>query len=146
MSTALRLRRTHDPLALARNLFGFDPFFRFESGNGAARPTFTPSFEVKENKESYLLRADLPGIEEKDLDVSLHNNVLTVSGSRTAEERKEDETYFVHERQYGSFSRSFSLPDEADPEAIDAELVNGVLTLRVGKKADSQPRKISIKK
>jgi HSP20 family protein len=130
-----------DPYALARELFNWDPFF-------TARPAsaFAPAFEVKETNDSFVLRADVPGVEEKDLDVAVHNGILTVSGSRQAEERKEGESYALYERQYGSFSRSFALPDMADGDRIDAKLTNGVLTLSVAKKAEAKPRKIEIKK
>lgn len=132
---------TRDPYSLARDLLGWDPFF-------TTRPesAFSPAFEVKETTDSFVLKADLPGVEEKDLDVAIHNGVLTVSGSRQSEERKEGESYAIYERQYGSFSRSFSLPDMADGERIDAQLTNGVLTLTIAKKAEAKPRKISIKK
>jgi len=93
-----------------------------------------------------VLRADLPGVDEKDLDVAMHNGVLTVSGSRSAEDRKEGESYALYERQYGSFSRSFALPDVADGDRIDAKLANGVLTLTIGKKEEAKPRKIEVKK
>jgi HSP20 family protein len=130
-----------DPYSLARELLNWDPFF-------TARPAsaFAPAFEVKETNDSFVLRADVPGVVEKDLDIAVHANVLTDSGSRQAEERKEGESYALYERQYGSFSRSFALPDMADGERIDASLVNGVLTLTIAKKAEAQPRKIAIKK
>src|SRR5689334_1540451 len=130
-----------DPYSLARELLNWDPFF-------TARPAsaFSPSFEVKETSDSFVLRADVPGVEEKDLDIAVHNGVLTVSGSRSAEERKEGESYAIYERQYGSFSRSFALPDLADGDKIDASLKNGVLSLTIAKKAEAKPRKIEIKK
>lgn len=130
-----------DPYSLARELLNWDPFF-------TARPAsaFAPAFEVKETNDSFVLRADIPGVEEKDLDIAVHNGVLTVSGSRQAEERKEGESYALYERQYGSFSRSFALPDMADGDRIEAQLTNGVLTLTVAKKAEAKPRKIAIKR
>jgi HSP20 family protein len=130
-----------DPFSMARDLLGWDPFF-------AGRPTsaFAPAFEVKETTDAFVLKADLPGVEEKDLDVSMHNGVLTVSGSRQSEERKDGESYALYERQYGSFSRSFALPDIADGERVEAKLESGVLTLSIAKKAEAKPRKISIKK
>jgi HSP20 family protein len=130
-----------DPYSLARDLLGWDPFF-------TTRPSsaFSPAFEVKETTDSFVLRADLPGVEEKDLDIAVHTGVLTVSGSRQSEERKEGESYALYERQYGSFTRSFSLPDMADGDRIDAKLDNGVLTLTIGKKAEAKPKKIAIKK
>jgi HSP20 family protein len=133
--------RYRDPFAMARELLSWDPFF----GNRPAT-AFAPSFEVKETTDSFVLKADLPGVAEADLDVSVHNSVLTVSGSRQAEERKEGESYALYERQFGSFSRSFSLPDMADGERIEANLANGVLTLTIGKKAEAKPRKIALKK
>ena len=132
-----------DPYSIARELLGWDPFF-----TTAARPAsaFSPAFAVKETTDSFVLKADIPGVEEKDLDVSVHNGVLTVSGHRAAEERRDGESYALYERQFGSFSRSFSLPDMADGERIEAKLENGVLTLTVAKKAEAKPRKISIKR
>lgn len=129
-----------DPFSLARDLLGWDPFF-------GDRPVsaFAPTFEVKETTEAFMIKADVPGVEEKHLDIAVHDGVLTVSGHREAEERKEGETFALYERQYGSFSRSFSLPDIADSEKIDAKLDKGVLMLVVPKKAQAQPRKISIK-
>jgi HSP20 family protein len=129
-----------DPFSLARDLFGWDPFY------AGPRSAFIPAFEVKETSDSFVIKADLPGVDEKDLDVSMHAGVLTVSGSRQSEERKEGESFALYERQYGSFSRSFSLPDIADGERIDAKLVGGVLTLTIAKKAEAKPRKISISK
>jgi HSP20 family protein len=130
-----------DPYSLARELLNWDPFF-------SARPAsaFAPAFEVKETADSFVLRADVPGVEEKDLDIAVHSGVLTVSGSRAAEERREGESFALYERQYGSFSRSFALPDLADGDRIDAMLKNGVLVLTVAKKAEAKPRKIEIKK
>jgi HSP20 family protein len=147
MSLALRTNGNghrslaRDPYSLARELFHWDPLF-----TGRSVSAFAPAFEVKETTESFLLRADLPGVEEKDLDVATHNGVLTVSGSRAGEDRKEGESYAVYERQFGSFSRAFSLPDVADPERIEAKLENGVLTLTIAKKAEAKPRRISIKR
>jgi len=146
---ALALRTTgnnqrslaRDPFAFARELLDWDPFFASRQPSA-----FAPAFEVKETPEAYVLRADMPGVEDKDLDVAVHNGVLTVSGSRQAEERKEGETYALYERQFGSFSRSFALPDLADAERVDAKLENGVLALTIAKRAEAKPRKISIKR
>ena len=148
MSVALRTNGTNgnramtrDPFSLARELLSWDPLF------GDRRVSaFSPSFEVKETTEAFVVKADLPGVAEKDLDIGLHNGVLTISGTRAAEERKEGESYALYERQYGSFTRSFSLPDIADGERIEAKLDNGVLTLTIAKKAEAKPRKIALKK
>ncbi len=147
MSLALRngtqapLRpRYRDPFSMARELLSWDPFF-----SGRPASAFAPAFEVKETNDAFVLRADLPGVTEADLDIAVHNNVLTVAGGRQAEERKEGESYALYERQFGSFSRSFSLPDQADGDRIEAKLDRGVLTLTIGKKAEAKPRKIALK-
>lgn len=135
-------RYTNNPLALARDLFGWDPF-------GDVRPgsvTFAPSFEVKETNDQFVVRADVPGVEEKDIDVSLHNGVLSVTGTRAGEQRQEGEAYYLYERQFGSFTRSFSLPDSADADKVNAKLDSGVLTITIGKRAEAKPRKIALSK
>jgi len=130
-----------DPFHMARELLSWDPIF-----GGRPASAFSPAFEVKETNDAFVLKADLPGVSEPDLDIAVHNNVLSVSGSRQADERQEGETYALYERQFGSFSRSFSLPDIADGERIDANLTSGVLTLTIAKKAEAKPRKIAVKK
>ncbi len=141
MSLSLRRTTNRDPFSMARELLSWDPFF-----TGRPASAFSPAFEVKETTDAFVLKADLPGVAEADLDIGVHNNVLSVSGTRAAEERKEGESYAVYERQFGSFSRSFSLPDMADGERIEAKLDHGVLTLTIAKKAAAQPRKIALKK
>jgi HSP20 family protein len=133
--------RSRDPFGLARELLGWDPFHYGRAGN-----TFAPTFEVKETAEAFVVRADLPGVKDADLDVSVHNGVLSVSGSRAAEQRQEGDSYYVYERQFGSFSRSFGLPESADPDRVEARLEQGVLHLTIGKKVQAKPRKIELKK
>ncbi len=133
--------RYRDPFSIARELLSWDPFY-----SGRPASAFSPAFEVKETTDAFVLKADLPGVAEADLDIAVHNNVLTVSGSRQAEERKDGESYALYERQFGSFSRSFQLPDMADGERIEAKLDRGVLTLTIGKKAEAKPRKIAVNK
>ena len=130
-----------DPFQVARDLLSWDPFF----GNRQVS-AFIPAFEVKETNEAFILNADVPGVAESDLDIAVHNAVLTVSGTRHAEERKEGDSFALYERQYGSFSRSFSLPDTADGERVEAKLDSGVLTLTIWKRAEAKPRKIALKK
>ncbi len=137
-STPVRYR---DPFAMARDLFAWDPF-----GDQRPAATFAPTFEVKETAEAYVVRADVPGVKEENVDVSLHNGILAISGARAAEERKEGETYFLYERQYGTFSRSFALPETADGDKVDAKLDNGVLTVTIGKRAEAKPKKIALRK
>jgi len=130
----------------------WDPFRimleMFDQGAREARHVeqlFSPSFEVFERKDGYVFKADLPGVKQEDLDITLNANRLTVSGKREAEERKEGERFYAYERSFGSFTRSFTLPEGVDAEHVAAELKNGVLTLVVPKKPEVQPKKISIK-
>lgn len=132
---------SRDPFQVARELLSWDPFF-----GGRQVSAFVPAFEVKETEEAFVVKADIPGVAEADLDIAVHNNVLTVSGTRRAEERKEGETFALYERQYGSFSRSFALPDSADGERIEAKLDSGVLALTIAKRAQAKPRKITVQR
>jgi HSP20 family protein len=140
-SSGSQVARYRDPFSIARELLSWDPFY-----GGRPASAFSPPFEVKETTEAFVLKADLPGVADEDLDIAVHNNVLTVSGSRSADERKDGESYALYERQFGSFSRSFQLPDQADGERIEAKLDRGVLTLTIAKKAQARPRKISVNK
>lgn len=138
------LTRRRDPFSmLTRDFLGWDPFGELR----LARPSgFAPGFEVLETDNAYVIKADVPGVSEADLDISLHDGVLTISGKREAEEKKEEDTYYLYERSYGSFSRSFSLPEKADAEAVDAALNEGVLQVTIAKREDTKPKKIALKK
>jgi HSP20 family protein len=140
-NTPTTARYVRDPFALARELFNWDVL-----GDQRQPSTFNPGFEVKETPEQFIVRADVPGVKEEDVDVSVHNGVLTITGRRLAEERREGESYYLFERQYGAFSRSFALPDTADSDKVEAKLDQGVLTLTIGKRVDAKPKKISFKK
>jgi HSP20 family protein len=144
MSLTLRTsgtRYARDPFALARDLLARDPFT-------SPRPTsaFVPAVEVKETADAFVVKADLPGVAEDDLDISVHGGVLTIAGARHGEARKDGESYAVHERQFGAFSRAFALPETADGDRVEAQLANGVLTLTIAKRVEAKPRKIAIKR
>ena len=139
--------RERDPFALARELFGWDPMLRYDwpaRTQGTQAATFTPTFNVVERNDAYYLSADVPGVRDEDLDVTVQDNYLVVSGSRNAEERKEGDNYYVYERRYGNFSRAFQLPDNADPNAVDADMKNGVLEVRIAKRESAKPRKVPL--
>ena len=118
--------------------------FRGELGGGNLE--FVPRFDVKETKEAYVIQADLPGVKDDELEVSLSGNLLTISGKREEEHREEGESYYTIERSYGNFVRSFTMPDGVDSESVNADLKQGVLTVRIPKKPDAQPKRISIGK
>jgi HSP20 family protein len=136
--------RLPDPFEMMRNLMRWDPLA--EMGFGRGELAFAPTFEVKETKDAYVFKADLPGIREEDLDVSLTGNRLTVSGKREEEKRQEEDRYYACERTYGSFSRSFTLPEGVDAEHAEADLSSGVLTITLAKRPEVKPRKIEVKK
>ncbi len=130
-----------EPFRLMRDFLRWDPLRDYDLGAPAA---FMPSFDVKESPDAYQLKADLPGILEADLEISLESNRLTVAGKREAETAKDGERWHLAERSNGSFSRTFTLPEDVDSEKVVAELRNGVLTLMVPKRPEVRPKKISV--
>lgn len=141
------ITREVDPFRVIRDMFRWDPFQEMMPTWPSAdwRGTFAPAFEVKETKDSFLFKADVPGIKEQDIEVTVTGNRLTVSGKREEEKEERGDTYYTSERTYGSFSRSFTLPEGADVEHAQADLKAGVLTLAVPKKPEVQPKKIALK-
>ncbi|WP_394842362.1 Hsp20 family protein [Pendulispora brunnea] len=133
-----------DPFRMMRDLIGWDPFREIAPLYPPVQAGYLPTFEVKETKDSYVFKADVPGMKESDLDISLTGNRLTVAGKREAEKREQGETYYTYERSYGSFTRSFTLPDGVDTNAVHADLREGVLTLSVRKTPEAQPKRITI--
>jgi HSP20 family protein len=136
-----------DPYAMMREMLSWDPFRELSpllSQRATPATAFNPQFEVKETAEGYIFRADVPGVAEKDLEMTLTQNRLTISGKREAEERKEGENYYAYERAYGSFTRAFTLPDGIDADNVRADLKDGVLTVVVPKRAETQPRRIAL--
>lgn len=133
---------TLEPFRLMRDFLRWDPLRDYELGAPAA--AFMPSFDVKETADAYQFRADLPGILEADLEISLEGTRLTVAGRREEETLKDGERVHLSERSHGQFSRTFTLPEDVEGEKVVAELRNGVLTLMVPKRPEVRPRKISV--
>jgi len=134
-----------DPVRVMRDILRWDPFREVEAVLTPADVRgFTPTFEVTETKGAYLFRADLPGVKEQDLEISLTGTRLSISGHREQERHEQGDTFYASERSYGSFTRSFTLPEGVDAENVTADLKSGVLTLTVPKKPDVQPKKIAI--
>jgi HSP20 family protein len=121
----------------------FNAAFDTPAGNGGAR-RWMPPMDLVETDEHFVLRADLPGLTESDVNIELEDNVLTVSGDRKAEHEAKGEGFYRVERSFGSFSRSLTLPKGIDPEAVTAAFENGVLEVRVPKPEQRKPRKIAI--
>jgi len=137
--------RDWDPFEVMQDMLRWDPFRDWFRAWRGGEMTFAPAFEVKETKNAFVFKSDLPGVKESELDISLSGNRLTVSGQRQEEQREEGERYYTYERSYGSFSRSFTLPDGVDPDKVEAELKDGVLTITVPKKPEMQPKRIEIR-
>lgn len=130
----------------------FDPFrvmeglLRFGPPQEAIQRSleFAPSFDVKETKDAFLFKADLPGVKLSDLEITHTGNRLTIGGKREAEERKEGDNYYMVERSFGSFQRTFTLPESADVDQVKADLNAGVLSIVIPKRTAAQPRKVNV--
>ncbi len=137
-----------EPLRVMRDLLGWDPFREIAAFMPQAIPqipaTFLPTFEIKETQDGYVFRADVPGVKESDLEVTVTGNRITVSGKRDAEKEEQTATYYMCERSYGDFARSFTLPDGVDMNSVRADVDKGVLTLSIKKTPEAQPKKIAI--
>ncbi|MCO8144201.1 Hsp20/alpha crystallin family protein [Rhodovulum tesquicola] len=99
---------------------------------------FAPASEASVGEDGYSIRMELPGVEEKDVKVSLADGVVTVRGEKQSSREEKGETWYFSEREYGAFSRSFRLPPDADAGAVKADLKDGVLTVSIGKKASDE--------
>ena len=136
--------RAMDPSRWLSRMMGFDPFREMMPLLGEERAAFDPAFEVKETKDGYLFRADVPGVRLSDLDVSVTDNRIQVSGHREAEKEDKGDSFYTYERSYGSFTRAFTMPEGIDLAKVHADLRDGVLTVLVPKKAESMPKKVLI--
>jgi HSP20 family protein len=117
----------------------------FGSAWRETEPVFRPSVDIVEEEKAYLVKADLAGVKPEDIKIELKNNVLTVSGERKLEKKEEGENgYRRIEREYGSFTRSFTLPETTEAEHIDASYKDGVLTVTIPKRAEAEPRQIKV--
>jgi HSP20 family protein len=106
--------------------------------------SFVPAVDVYEDAEKVVLKLEVPGIEEKDLDVRVENHTLTVKGERKFEKEEKEENFHRIERRYGSFYRAFTLPNTVDTENVDAKYNAGVLKLELKKKPEAQPKQIKV--
>jgi HSP20 family protein len=113
-------------------------------GNGSTLRRWMPAMDLLETDSHFVLRADLPGMSEEDVNIEVEERVLTVSGERKAEHTERKDSYQRIERAFGSFSRSLTLPDGVDPEAVSASFDRGVLEVQIPKPEQRKPRKVSI--
>lgn len=122
-------------------LFGDGFLVRSED---SALSAWAPEIDIRETKDELVLEADLPGINDKDLDIRVEDNMLTVRGERKFEKKVNEENYLRVERSYGSFTRSFSLPHTVNTESIKAAYHDGVLTIRLPKREEAKPKQVKI--
>jgi len=111
----------------------------------SASGSWSPAVNILESEESIVITADLPGLKAEDVEVTVDNGVLTVKGERSFEEAQEGATYHRVERWYGSFERSFTIPNSVDPSKIEARFVNGEMTVNLPKRDESKPRSVKVK-
>ncbi|HEY0703053.1 MAG TPA: Hsp20/alpha crystallin family protein [Candidatus Acidoferrales bacterium] len=118
----------------------------FESGRAdqSALTTWSPAVDIYETENELVLKADLPDVSEKDIDVRVENNMLTIRGERKFEQSVAEDNYLRIERTYGSFSRSFGLPNTVNTDAIKADYRDGVLRVELPKRAESKPKQVKI--
>jgi HSP20 family protein len=114
------------------------------SAAGAAPRRWIPAMDLVETEGEFVLRADLPGLSEGDVNIEVEDHVLTISGERTSDQETRKEGFYRVERAWGSFSRSLTLPEGVDPEAIAASFDRGVLEIRIPKPEQRKPRKVAI--
>jgi len=126
-----------------RRMFDIEPAWRYESSFGFA----APAIDVTEGDNAYTISAELPGLEAKDLDVSISGDMLVIKGEKQQQKEQKDKNYHMTERAYGSFQRAFALPQGVDRDKIAADLSKGVLTVTLPKTAEAQKptKKIEIK-
>src|SRR5229473_4181743 len=106
--------------------------------------SYAPPVDTYEDEHNITLKIDVPGIDEKDIDVSIENNTLTVRGERTLEKEEKEENFQRVERQYGEFTRSFTLPSSVDPGQVTAHYDKGILKINLAKKAEAKPKQIKV--
>lgn len=116
-----------------------------ETNEWLTRAEWAPLVDIVEDDKEYLIKAELPEVDKNDVKVTLERGVLTISGERKAEKEEKGKKYHRIERSYGSFVRSFTLPDDADANRVTADFKNGVLHVRVQKAEEAKPRQIDVK-
>ena len=141
--TITRYDPFHEAVSLQHRL---NSLFRDLNDNDSpvAASSFVPPVDIYEDAEKVVLKLEVPGIDQKDLKVSVENNTLTVKGERKFESEEKEENFHRIERRYGSFYRAFTLPSTVDPEHVQAKYNAGVLKLELLKKPEAQPKQIKI--
>jgi HSP20 family protein len=114
------------------------------TGEDGTLTAWAPAVDIYETEHELVVKADLPDVDPKDLDIRVENNILTIRGERKFEKKVSEENYLRVERSYGSFARSFTLANTVNSDAIKAEYQNGVLTLSIPKREEAKPKQIKV--
>src|SRR5260370_37542403 len=114
------------------------------AGEESSLNAWAPSVDIYETEHELVVKADLPEVDSKDLDIRVENNILTIRGERKFDKKVNEENYLRVERSYGSFARSFTLANTVNSEAIKADYQNGVLTLSIPKREEAKPKQIKV--
>jgi HSP20 family protein len=122
----------------------FQEFERGQGETGAVTAAFVPPVDIYEDEHKIVLKLEVPGLTEKDLDIQLENQVLTVKGERKFEKEEKEQNFHRIERRYGSFYRSFTIPNTVDPESVKAGYDAGVLKIELAKRAEAKPKQIKV--
>ena len=137
MTTITRI----DPFRELASFFGsFEPSGKDQLATG----TFVPAVDIYSDEQNLVLKLEVPGVNEEDLNVTVENNTLTIQGERKFEKEEKEENFHRIERRYGSFSRTFKLPSTIDAEKVEASYEKGILKITLGKKAEAKPRQIKV--
>jgi HSP20 family protein len=121
-----------------------DQFTSGRGEEGLAMGTFVPPVDVYEDEHNITLKIEVPGIKENDIDVRLENNILTIRGERKFDKEEKEENFQRIERRYGMFTRSFTLPNTVNPDSVKADYENGILNVRLEKRAEAKPKQIKV--
>lgn len=140
MNTLVRYRP--NTLDLFRN---FDAAMNSFFGDDLGLDTRAPAVDIREEEDRYVLEAELAGLSEKEIDINVENDLLTISSEKNVENEEKKDRYILKERRISTFCRSFTLPKDVDADKIDATVTNGILTLDMPKRPEAKPKKISVK-
>jgi HSP20 family protein len=147
MTTITRFSPFRDLVTLQDHVNNLFEGFSGANGNGKdqlAAGSFAPAVDIYEDEHNLVLKLEVPGVNEEDLDISLENNALTVKGERKFEKEEKEENFHRIERRFGAFTRSFRLPNTVDSESVSANYDKGVLKLTLAKRAEAKPKQIKI--
>jgi HSP20 family protein len=144
MTTLARWEPFRGITSLQEQINRFFDDLAFRGREDSALTSWAPAVDIYETEQELVVKADLPDVDPKDLDIRVDNNVLTIRGERKFEKKVKEDNYLRVERAYGSFSRSFSLANTVNTESIKADYSNGVLTLTIPKREEAKPKQIKV--